>query len=410
LPRDGLLQEVCQTHPWITFELPEMPQAIWFDLGRVTEALRFLAGMPVLPEERLRLHQVYLAKGALATTAIEGNTLSEEQALQQVQGTLHLAPSKTYLGQEIQNVVDACNYIGAGLLEGELSGRVRPELIRRFNEMVLAGDIPRASEAVPGQFREYDVGVGNVYRAVPHRLVRPLTERLCGWLHEGFGAGREEWTLGTEVLKAIVAHIYLAWIHPFGDGNGRTARLLEFYILLAAGAPTFTAHLLSNHYNETRARYYEELDKASGSGGDIRPFVAYAVQGLVDGLEGQIAELQAQQMKLVFKDFVRSALHEDRGPTGQRREMLALALAEEAKPVPRSRIPLLTPEIAAEYGPKGKTSKTVTRDLNALITRGLAVRAKEGYIARTDEVRAYLPDRVQRATGPQGRPSRRTSH
>jgi len=41
-------------------------------------------------------------------------------------------------------------------------------------------------------------------------------------------------------------------IHPFGDSNGRTARLIEFYILLRAGLPDMVSHILSNHYNDTR--------------------------------------------------------------------------------------------------------------------------------------------------------------
>jgi Fic family protein len=39
------------------------------------------------------------------------------------------------------------------------------------------------------------------------------------------------------ILKAALAHPHLAWIHPFGDSNGRTARLVEFLILLSAVGP-----------------------------------------------------------------------------------------------------------------------------------------------------------------------------
>jgi hypothetical protein len=74
------------------------------------------------------------------------------------------------------------------------------------------------------------------------------------------------------ILKAMVAHLYLAWTHPFGDGNGRTARLIEFHILLSAGVPSPAAHLFSNHYNQTRAEYYRQLDRASKSGG--HPFLS----------------------------------------------------------------------------------------------------------------------------------------
>ena len=45
------------------------------------------------------------------------------------------------------------------------------------------------------------------------------------------------------ILKATLAHLYIAWIHPFGDGNGRTARLVEFMLLSRAGVPSPSAHL-----------------------------------------------------------------------------------------------------------------------------------------------------------------------
>ena len=74
---------------------------------------------------------------------------------------------------------------------------------------------------------------------------------MCDWLNSNewervFGRNN---VILTGIIKAIVAHLYIAWIHPFGDGNGRTARLLELQILLNSNIPTPAAHLLSNHYN-----------------------------------------------------------------------------------------------------------------------------------------------------------------
>jgi Fic family protein len=69
--------------------------------------------------------------------------------------------------------------------------------------------------------------------------------------------------ISKSVLLAVWAHLYIAWIHPFGDGNGRTARLVGFTLLLEGGVPAPAAHLLSNHNNRTRSSYYMELDKAS---------------------------------------------------------------------------------------------------------------------------------------------------
>ena len=83
------------------------------------------------------------------------------------------------------------------------------------------------------------------------------------------------------LTRALPAHLYIAWIHPFADGNGRTARLVEYQLLAGSGlVPTPAVHLLSNHYNLTRSYYYRVLDRSSR----IRPwspveFIAYAVDG-----------------------------------------------------------------------------------------------------------------------------------
>ena len=131
------------------------------------------------------------------------------------------------------------------------------------------------------------------------------------------------------IIKAVLAHLYIAWIHPFGDGNGRTARLIEFIILISSGVPATAAHLLSNHYNQTRPRYYRELKNASESKGDIIPFLTYAVQGLLDGLREQVEAIQGQQWKVVWRDFVYRTIKGRSEPVKQRKQRLVFALSDE---------------------------------------------------------------------------------
>ena len=78
-------------------------------------------------------------------------------------------------------------------------------------------------------------------RSVPTGVPNPNTSRSWSlprrWLPQefGFAANQQQTFLVDAVVQAIVTHVYLEWIHPFGDGNGRTGRLLEFYILLRWG-------------------------------------------------------------------------------------------------------------------------------------------------------------------------------
>jgi hypothetical protein len=177
----------------------------------------------------------------------------------------------TYLKQEVENIIEACNAIGSQLAADSLPP-LTPKFVCDYNLQVL-NRLPLKEDVVPGKLRPYLVVVGNVYRGAPAEDCDHLLEQLCTWLNGPDFKPREGMDVVYAILKAVVAHLYLAWIHPFGDGNGRTARLLEFHILLSAGVPSPAAHLFSNHYNLTRAEYYRQLDYASKSGGrsDLLP-------------------------------------------------------------------------------------------------------------------------------------------
>jgi hypothetical protein len=134
------------------------------------------------------------------------------------------------------------------------------------------------------------------------------------------------------LVRAMMAHLYLAWIHPFGDGNGRTARLVEFLILARSGkVPLPAAHLLSNHYNLTRDQYYRELGRASKTN-SIVEFVSYATEGFVDGIRDEIEVVRLQQLQVAWVNFVSEVM--SRYPTGKasdRQREVVLAMLPQQK-------------------------------------------------------------------------------
>lgn len=385
-----------ETHPWLTFvlDLSKAQYPLWLGLGEARSKIEHIAGVPIQPEFAERLHEVFLAKGAQATTAIEGNTLSEEQVLEQVQGRLTVPPSQEYLKQEVKNILDALNLVAKQTVQSHRSAEVRlsPDRIKEFNRLVLR-DLPlNDPDIVPGEYRG-DRRVVGMYRTPPPGECAPLMELYCDWLNgdDFHTVSGDLDPVSIAILKAVIAHIYFVWIHPFGDGNGRAARLIEFQILLEAGVPQPAAHLLSNHYNQTRAEYYRQLSAASVSGGNIVPFLTYAVGGLVDQLKGQIAWIREQQMKVTWVNYVHEQFANDSTTTAVRRRKLVLALTERDKPMPRGSLRKLTPQLTELY--VGKTVKTLARDLNVLLDDLLIVRERGGYRAHREIVAGLLPTR-----------------
>ena len=346
-----------------------------------------LAGTPLQPEVAKSFYEVTLIRGAQATTAIEGNTLTEEQVAGIFRGTFRAPPSRAYQEREVRNVIDALTNISQQATGGRPSP-ISPELVCDFNRQVLDGT-NYESHVVPGQIRDYPVAVAG-YRGAPAEDCGYLVARLAEWLEsDTFRSGDEEIRFALAVACAIYAHLYLAWLHPFGDGNGRTARLLEFLILARSGLmPLPTAHLLSNHYNLTRDQYYRELAEASRAA-DTAGFLSYAIQGLVDGLREQKHQVMQQQFDVTWINFVHETMRQfPSSPARQRQRNLVLALPAGIE-TPKEEIPVLNPRLAAMYATKGR--RTLSRDLNRLRKARLVTRGFKGWRANQDIIRAFLP-------------------
>ncbi len=380
------MRTYAKTHPWITFQvnLQEADYQFWMLLGEAQSKCEHLAGVPLLPDVAEQLHRIFLAKGVLATTAIEGNTLTEEEVLQHLKGQLTLPPSKAYLQQEVENIIQACNRIANHMIHGHPTALCM-ETIMAYNQIVL-NDLPLSDEVIPGKIRGYHVGVGR-YRGAPPEDCAHLLEKLCQWLNTEFVSSPEH-RVAFGILKAIVAHVYTAWIHPFGDGNGRTARLIEFQILLSVGIPSTAAHLFSNFYNQTRSEYYRQLDRSHQSGGDLLPFVTYALRGFVDNLKDQIQMITDQQLHVHWINYVHAQFQNKDKATDHRKRRLIIDLSEQQEPVPFSNVRHITPRIAEAYA--NKTDKTIKRDIHVLEEMGLVKKTIQGIQARKEIMFAFL--------------------
>ena len=384
------MRPYLQSHPWITFkatDFNDLGPTTWMLLGEARSKCEHLAGAPLRPDVAESLYTVAMVKGAQATTAIEGNTLTEEQVAGILAGTFKAPPSRAYQEREVRNVLDALQEIADQVTKGE-PPTITKDLICEFNRRLLDGT-EHEPDAMPGQIRSYEVLVAT-YRGAPAQDCEFLLDRLAAWLEsEVFRSDDPEIGFALAIGRAVYAHLYMAWLHPFGDGNGRTARLLEFLILARSGmAPLPAAHLLSNHYNLTSDQYYRELDRASRSRQTV-DFVTYAIQGFVDGLRDQIEEVRDLQFQVAWINYVHEVMNRyPSSPARDRQRTLVLAMpADEA--LAKGELSALTPRLAGLYATKGP--RTLSRDLNRLRSAGLVRRHGVRWIANQAIIRAFLP-------------------
>ncbi|MCB2186475.1 MAG: Fic family protein [Deltaproteobacteria bacterium] len=367
-------------------DLNRVAPKTWVALGECASKCEHVANVALKPAVSQKLMEVNLRKGVQATTAIEGNTLTEEE-IQDVmnKGQEAVPPSRQYMAKEVQNVLVAFAECWQGVITEDVE-TISPDLIRHWHSLVLAGlELPE--HVTPGDYRNCQVGAGT-YRSAPPEDVAYLMDRYCQMLND-FPMPKDQ-RIAYALIKAVVAHLYLAWIHPFGDGNGRTARLIELYFLASSGCPQPCVHLLSNHYNKTRSKYYLRLDEARKGAEGVVKFIEYAVQGFLDGLREQVDLIQGYQLRVAWESYIHEKFGKLKGEANRRRRDLILAMPFTGF-ISSAEIPDLSTEMARYYSKL--TPKAITRDINALERMDLLVIKGRKVSPKIETIFAFMPHR-----------------
>ena len=231
---------------------------------RIAEKRAALDARRPLPPATLRvLHEDLQVRLTFHSNAIEGHTLS----LRETQ--LVIEHGVTIGGHPLREHLEATNHAAAYAALVRLADASSPmtlatvlELHRLVTDRILDE---------PGEFRRGAVSIrGSQLQPPPAREVPALMEAWAGWC-DGEGQAYEP------VSRAIIAHHGFLAVHPFLDGNGRTARLLLSLMLMRAGYPP--ALLLQ----EWRLGYLEALAQADrGRYGPLLTILGRAVESGLD--------------------------------------------------------------------------------------------------------------------------------
>ncbi len=384
------------THPFIKFppKLDEFPPRVWLLLGEIQARIDHIKKLPIPRNESNLLRRMYLTKGVHSTTAIEGNSFSEEEVQRIIDGKLQAPPSREYQQQQIDNMLNAFNIVGKTQLGGS-STPFTLEMLNHYHAIILDNlDDSLADNVVIGSLRTHRVMVGR-YLAAPPEDCAQLVDKYCDWLNQEMPE-LDEYEIANQIIKAMVAHVYFAWIHPYGDGNGRMTRLIEFVILLRAGVPDVAAHLMSNFYNKTRDQYYAHLQASHGEYRDgsypeksnMLGFIGYALQGFKDELDEQFLIVHAMQLRIIWHDYIhaefRNRFSETLSTARQRQKRLILDLTIHRfdEPVSKDQIRDVSPALYLAYAERNK--RMIQRDLNALVDMELLIQDEKGYKPNTD--------------------------
>lgn len=244
-------------------------------LSAIGAAKKRLDGLRPLSAKALtRLEHYYDIELTYTSNAIEGNTLSA------VETTLVIEKGITIGGKALKDHLEALDHYDAIRYVRELArdeGPITVGDVRNLHRLVMR----RSEPEIGGQYAD----VPRYVRTETGRHTFPSPAEVPAMMSD-FGAWLAVATNTPET--AFDAHRRLVDIHPFNDGNGRTARLLMNLILLRGGYPPVTVRL------EDRLEYIRSLQEAQAGRGSDR-FDALLYGRLYATLVDYLSALEAER-------------------------------------------------------------------------------------------------------------------
>ncbi len=288
------------------------------NLTLIAAARAIILNAPLVPKWEVSLRREALIRSAHSSTAIEGNRLSLEQVSDLAQGREVMATRKDK--QEVLNYLEALEKVP------EFAERVplRSEDFLEIHKIVTKETLENPSDE--GAFRNRQVIVGNritgevIFMPPPTEQVNQLVNGFFEWFNSPEISGIDP------VIEAGLTHYEIVRIHPFIDGNGRTARVMATLVFYKRGFDVKRFFALDDYYDQDRRNYYAALKSVDQNTLDLTGWLEYftdgvavsikAVKDKVIGLskdikllkeKGQVV-LTERQMKIVERIIAKGAI------------------------------------------------------------------------------------------------------
>jgi len=257
------------------------------DLGRIDAVKYALEALPITPRVLANLRESAKLFSTHYSTMIEGNLLTQEQVNKVVKKRQHF-PGRERDEKEVLGYYAALDEVERLSKRSEITEKG----IQTLHAFVMGGGKlrPKPTPYRDGQnvIRDSRTG-GIVYMPPEAKAVPALMQQMVEWIN-----AKSRLPIP---LKAAIAHYQFATIHPYYDGNGRTARLLTTLILHMGGYGLKGLYALEEYYAQNLRDYYAGLSVGPSHNyhlgraeSDITPWVSYFVEGMATSFE----KVQAQ--------------------------------------------------------------------------------------------------------------------
>src|ERR1700676_5577052 len=258
----------------------EITNSITAELTRIERARGFLDAAKLSDDWIAGMQKRALVLEAHYTTHIEGTQLTLEQSERILAGQ-KVRGARPDDAQELLNYKKAFELVSGYLESGE---PITEALIRQIHKRLVQG--VRGNKASPGEYRKIQNYIVNLrtgektYTPPPPLEVPRMMTDSVSWLRKD--------TQIHPVIVAGIAQFQLVHIHPFLDGNGRSARLLSTLYLYKTGYDFKRLFTISEYYDRDRSNYYKAIQSVRESNMDMTIWLEY----FVNGLAAQLQEVQ----------------------------------------------------------------------------------------------------------------------
>ncbi|MDY6966039.1 MAG: Fic family protein [Halobacteriota archaeon] len=243
------------------------------DLVEIASAREIILNSYLIPKWEVSLRKEAIIRNAHASTSIEGNPLTIEEVSTLAAGRKLMVRKKDM--NEVLNYLQVLEHISSYSSDGKITERSLLDVHRDLTKETLQ------MEEYSGRYRDRQVVVAN---RITGEVVftPPSTDEVPVLINEFL-----EWLNSSRVkdinaiIVAGISHYEFVRIHPFVDGNGRTARALATLILYLRDFDTKRFFALDDYYNSDRTSYYNTLKSIDQETLDITGWLEYFTEGVM---------------------------------------------------------------------------------------------------------------------------------
>jgi len=268
-------------------------------LTAIIESKAVIEHAKLLPKNEIKLKRQALIRMSHSSTGIEGNILNFKQVEAIAARKKIDAPERDIY--EVENYLKALKYIGKIVEKKQL---ITEKTLLSIHKLVTDKTLP---ENQSGHYRKGSIYVVRRQIGLPNKViytgpdvkdVSRLCQDLIKWLKES-----EVQNINPVIVAGIV-HQEIAAIHPFQDGNGRTARAMATLILYQRGYDFRRLFALEDYYNEDRGKYYEAINLGKNYKErklDLTPWLEYFIKGFKEEIDSVRAQVVVLSLKKIDK-------------------------------------------------------------------------------------------------------------